>query len=38
MTVTSPAPEQHFKRVLGLPALVAFGLAYTGEEEELERA
>ena len=23
-----PAPETHFKRVLGLPALVAFGLAY----------
>ena len=28
MSVTAPAQEQHFKRVLGLPALVAFGLAY----------
>jgi len=27
-TPTHQAPETHFKRVLGLPALVAFGLAY----------
>ena len=27
-TPADPAPETHFKRVLGLPALVAFGLAY----------
>ena len=27
-TPSDPAPETHFKRVLGLPALVAFGLAY----------
>jgi putrescine importer len=27
-TPAEPGPETHFKRVLGLPALVAFGLAY----------
>jgi amino acid transporter len=27
-TTADPAPETHFKRVLGMPALVAFGLAY----------
>ena len=27
-TPADHAPETHFKRVLGLPALVAFGLAY----------
>ena len=27
-TPTHQAPETHFKRVLGVPALVAFGLAY----------
>jgi amino acid transporter len=28
MSTTTTGPETHFKRVLGLPALVFFGLAY----------